>query len=728
MTDNAAESEAKPKEKSKSRSRRKWYVTIAVLICLIPIGIYILNWGSGAAEGIYLINGGQNCVKIERGWLGGLKVTDGHGFDMPYGESKRTMKAWYRFGKLHLEQKEKFHIDFGPQIGKIKTMQHVALVASEDIPGDWNLTESQRRMTGLQGKMFALSDVFEFSIDGIGKAFDILFGEAGDMLHHEYPAAADHLPSFLHRIDDADLLAYFETRRLDNDETMCLNLMRSLGQRHPGDPFLMLHQVEVEARLGDMDKALETWKEWKRLHGPSADPLLKMVSVRAWNNMLHFQWLQNHDTAYYDEIFRTAEEIGVKGRYSWDVFENWLLERSEQPSLQLMYMPIVMTQQHHDIGMRMTVPNFLVIQTITKCAVVNANLAMLEGDFEKSRRLLTGAHLLAMDYNAYPDTIITSLIGMACRSITSEGFREYLINGCKTEEDVLEACRLFDTFDTMPERADEQSNLIGEFTPLQVLMDYTPAIFMPNIEEVTTRFNVAEAKTALLRQGAWARLYLFRQGDWPVDINAMHTDIGAPKVADPFDTSSTLKMTTSGTQLVVYSIGPDKKDDLMKITYDPSNGSKSAGDIFFSLPKRTTSPYPDGGVHADSAEELLEMFPEGLPVDNFSNYAYSSGPSTNGLYSGRFGIMDATTTRPLTVFSAGPDARVEDVELTTPPDFWKKPGGIYQPVLVHQYLLDGKGESETSDAIGATLMPQYDPTNGTLSDGDIFIEIPRRSK
>lgn len=48
---------------------------------------------------------------------------------------------------------------------------------------------------------------------------------------------------------------------------------------------------------------------------------------------------------------------------------------------------------------------------------------------------------------------------------------------------------------------------------------------------------------------------------------------------DRFSPKHTLKLRASDGVLYMYSIGPDKVDDLGLIVYDPTNGTVSAGDI-----------------------------------------------------------------------------------------------------------------------------------------------------
>jgi hypothetical protein len=99
----------------------------------------------------------------------------------------------------------------------------------------------------------------------------------------------------------------------------------------------------------------------------------------------------------------------------------------------------------------------------------------------------------------------------------------------------------------------------------------------------------------------------------------------------------------------------------------------SRGDIIIRLPKEREFPFPPGGVKAASREDVLRLFPNGLPEDNFADFP-------RGL-----GISD---TSPVRIYSFGPD-------------------------------------TDESDGIQDRPEVYYDPTNGIVSEGDLFITLPR---
>lgn len=200
----------------------------------------------------------------------------------------------------------------------------------------------------------------------------------------------------------------------------------------------------------------------------------------------------------------------------------------------------------------------------------------------------------------------------------------------------------------------------------------------------------------------------------------------------------------------VYSIGPDKKDDITDIAYDPTNGTISPGDIFLRVPEKPVYPVPQEPVHAANAYELLEQFPNGLPPDNFAD--------TKGR---PLSIMESEEDEPLMIFSFGPDTDEAEVNRAAPenPVPTPNPGdsptrgrnlqlvlrrpsttptmtptptpspttpGFRSPMMMGPSGIFSGGRRSTTDyPPGERRMdPMYDPTNGTITPGDLYIEIP----
>ena len=103
----------------------------------------------------------------------------------------------------------------------------------------------------------------------------------------------------------------------------------------------------------------------------------------------------------------------------------------------------------------------------------------------------------------------------------------------------------------------------------------------------------------------------------------------------------------------------------------------------------------------------------GCHNDHFSYYFGDYKPDPN--YGDRLAILDATSSTAVVIFSVGPDG---DEIGPTSPTLWNFPIPSRQPVYRRAF-------SEPARPGYYVLQPLYDPTNGTTSAGDLFVEIPR---
>ncbi|MCX6998954.1 MAG: hypothetical protein NT106_01440, partial [Candidatus Sumerlaeota bacterium] len=106
-----------------------------------------------------------------------------------------------------------------------------------------------------------------------------------------------------------------------------------------------------------------------------------------------------------------------------------------------------------------------------------------------------------------------------------------------------------------------------------------------------------------------------------------------------------------------------------------TNGTISPGDVFIEIPRKPRYPFPPKGQLATTKEGLLKQFPNDLPPDNFHDV--KGAP------------LSITDTVPAKIISFGPDTDSARVR---------------------------------SDGTGLLpLQPAYDPTNGTVSPGDLIL-------
>ena len=76
--------------------------------------------------------------------------------------------------------------------------------------------------------------------------------------------------------------------------------------------------------------------------------------------------------------------------------------------------------------------------------------------------------------------------------------------------------------------------------------------------------------------------YFATRGAAPESIQALVPDYLPELPTDPFNAEESPELRYVSDE-IVYSIGPDKKDQEAAIKYDPTNGTISQGDIFFAM-------------------------------------------------------------------------------------------------------------------------------------------------
>jgi hypothetical protein len=173
---------------------------------------------------------------------------------------------------------------------------------------------------------------------------------------------------------------------------------------------------------------------------------------------------------------------------------------------------------------------------------------------------------------------------------------------------------------------------------------------------------------------AAARRHQLETGKLPLQAREFTPLLAVPP-PDPF-TSEPLHFANDNPYRC-YSFGPDKKDDAGLLYYDPTNGTVSPGDLITTISDTRVFPFPKTELHASTRDEVFRMFSKGLPVDVFADRKGQS--------------MRVTSSTPVCIYSVGPntdEGRIAPIE------------DSYIPTV------------------------QYDPTNGTVSGGDIYITLP----
>jgi hypothetical protein len=323
--------------------------------------------------------------------------------------------------------------------------------------------------------------------------------------------------------------------------------------------------------------------------------------------------------------------------------------------------------------LRKIIPIFLERQVGAKVCRVITVFQMLEGKRQESLRLLAANYRLGQ-FMMGDTVLIGRLMGVAVKAIVAAGLEVYALNCCESE---AEFKQLWEMLERLEE--EEKPDEVRATLPIERPYDLRRVTwFQPNFDEAQIRVDITHSRFELVRMSTAAKYRLVFRGNFPKTAEQFGPLLpdGPPK--DPFG-DGPLRFLATTDSITCYSIGPDKSDDRAAFAYDPTNGTISPGDIWIAVPRQRQYPFPREGVRAASVEDLMRQFPNGLPPDPFA--------TTRGKGLG----TTMTAAGDVYVFSYGPD--VDEFKILPASD----------------------------------RVPQchYDPTNGTMSAGDLFIRLPK---
>ncbi len=733
MTDQSSGSHPSGKESNSIRKRRRLMTAalFATLACMaaIPLIIYLLNWGSGAAEGIYMVNGGRSFIEIERGPLGGLHVRDGLLHDLIIEGENMKVSARYRFGKLTIRQSEFLKDEeFGVPI-KCTLALNVQLVPSQKIRGDWDMEkcvfDSPIKKNFFYRLLDDIGDLdWESFTDDLSSIFDTSSLE--HIIQGELKPGVAPLTSFLHRLDDPRVVEYFNARKqtLTNDE--CLDILLSIMQDHPDDPYLMPHLVEMSARSGDLETAQDNWKRWEEMYCNHPDPILQLWAETAWKTMRYYVWRSSSGQMHYTALFPKHPNAFV---HNMETIEKWFAKRSEYDELIFCDMPLVFPDEPWSVIASSPVNNNFALGEIVKAMRVRTHYNLLQGDIDKALAVIEGVYRTMQDIESQNAFIVDRGVAIYHKYELSTTLQDLALNATDDPEEQRSIIASLHKLSDVRGLASEESLSVGRIWTMDVIMDLE-GIWLGYIEMKNIERLVNDSRLKIIRDAASLRLFYLEHDAWPTS---------AMLSPDPFRPEKSFVLKQKDDGLIIYSIGPDGKDDLGAIRFDQSErGWDSVGDILIEIPRMRKYPFPADGVRADNAEELLEQFPNGLPLDPFSDGF--KNPVAGGFTTPTaLAILDIPSSYPLTVFSIGPDAGFW-AYLTLKPENRQEHDGLMQPVFNGDYIESAEAnklarEQEVFIPHASPRLefwtPQvisWDPTNGTKSQGDIFLTIPKRTE
>lgn len=492
----------------------------------------------------------------------------------------------------------------------------LVFTASKTIPGDWDLVEH------------------DFIED-----------------NEQSPKLAKPIASYLHRVDPA-LHQYFglldavmqttDTTKLQVTHKQLVETANQLIGKYPNDVFLRVILYDALVRNKD---AARLKQELTR----------NDAAMRKLNNPYLIQWIE------YAKVCIRVFEHGngdsiwnpVREALNKDFAAQWAMAQSfpDNPGT-------------HEVGFANISGNAASpFETMLRTIRTQATMALLTGKRAEAQKGLTSICMISQSM-IYEGDLINRIVGTSCRAISVRGLEFYALNFSDSPEDFQELWTALERLNAAYTQPSEEEMLACDMGPLMKHYNETDTYY-----QTYTRSKFSNALFQNLRMATAARMRLLTTGKFPTNNTEFGPLLPVGPPLDPF-TSAPLKMISTPEKFTAYSVGPDETDDRAQITYDPTNGTLSAGDVILEVPRARKYPVPPGGLRG-TVDDIDHHMPHGLPTDPFM--AAKGSP---------FGI--AETSSSLIIYSYGPDEA--------------HPTG--------QFI-------------------QYDPTNGTKSVGDLIMEVPK---
>ncbi|MCX7045029.1 MAG: hypothetical protein NTX50_06040 [Candidatus Sumerlaeota bacterium] len=468
---------------------------------------------------------------------------------------------------------------------------------------------------------------------------------------------------YLHKTTDSQIVEYsrlIEMIAPASTRTLDIARLRSLADgllaRSPGDPYARIIYLDSLCRARKTSELEARIKEW-RGDFANCSALAPKFKFRETEEALR------------------ALQLSATGRNAFDFIEHIVSEQTDL-STRLRDFPQLMDYEDYASGRKpLQNPEHGHIgnsgQIATKISGVISAFWMIEGRRTDALRLLAANYRMGQFMNQHGN-LINRLIGIALRSIASRWLEIFCLNSVETPEECGQMWDMLERLNSLERDVNAEEMFAMQWMGRNRFGNFDSC-------EADTRRRVADVRFRNLRVAAAARWKQLSAGALPraaSDIRSLFPN-GLPP--DPFATSEPLRTICRPDQFVVYSVGPNGRDEGATITYDPTNGTLSAGDIATRVPFARQYPFQRGGLHASSADDIRRQFPNGLPPDPFAS-----------TYGNPLQITDDSGG--LLIKSFGPD------------------------------MDENNRESKGNDYRRNIF---YDPTNGTYSEGDLWILIPR---
>lgn len=628
---------------------------------MVGVGVF-LRQGADQVAGLYLTNGGRSYLLIEGQSMNRLKVSGGEiitRVQHRWRPEKLSASAEYRGGALHLRQVQSTHESDESGGGSIDIDLSLNLSPSVTSPGDWDASsigyvESARGWSRFRLPSESLtSPAFYRELwENIFYPYTLYTDTSGNL-----PSETQSIPSVLHRVADAGLIEYFRAREKSIPTAEEVSRFLEQIRRHPDDPYLTLHAVDLMRIAGSVPEADSAMKEWRNRFGDHKDLALldaaKLVEdgiwraketerVDHWPEVMH-ALLRDHESL--DDLINACLDLLEYDRIPTAQIDLFLKEGDTGP------FSVSFEAGKYTMGLSQLEVHY----TINALRVLGY-FHLLRGNWEKAFDHYTAVNFLGQIFLQADEDGISELFGHGFLQQAARGFSHIPWNACNTVEDLRRVRSRLAELETFGPIGGVTDVALSEYSRLVASLDLKRTEFGTE-EDWHHRYNwktkVSRFSMAFTDASLQLKEFTILHGRFPESIEELEESLGSTFPRDPFGDGPLGFLRKDENNVVVYSIGPDGVSDHGLVEYEgwkDRDGGISRGDILESLSLPPTYPYPPEGLRANSLEDVFAQFPNGLPPDPFASHY-------------RLILVDSGPGKPVSVLSLGPK---QDLATDTP--------------------------------------------------------------
>jgi len=426
-----------------------------------------------------------------------------------------------------------------------------------------------------------------------------------DTFRQENPALCKQVCGFKIK-DDSELAAW---KALDAGKyDRAVKMFQEAAQRQPGWPFPLFGEAWAHIGTSEFDLARRALRNGRATLTPEYRSFLEVFAYTLEDQIHSYELVRTAPSEDYmalsdsfkgkwvlsEEDRDLMSKLCKKSVRAWTpqdrqvatrIVQAFPLRQDIEKAVNMRgrgpLLPIGTNGCSFDTLVRLPVPSFLEQQCIARVSVLAGHLSLSRNDVRKAISLhATPVHLGQMFRHG---TLISHLVGIAMEDVGLRPLLDLFEDGRIQDSETLAAVSdMSDQFlrnEIGPELARTISYELrlaphSSDPVVEYLLTRTQ---QPNLGEVQRRLETVRARLLLLKTACAVKGKSLKP-PFPAQLDA------AELPEDPFAKGEKLRYVSNGNGgAVVYSLGPDQKDDRALIPYDPTNGTVSAGDILVRI-------------------------------------------------------------------------------------------------------------------------------------------------